>query len=95
MSQHHRASGWTTAVARTWRTRIDAQLPLPCSVCARLVQRTDAWDVDHIVPVSAGGRHTSANLAPAHRGCNRRAGGRLGAAKTNSAKRTDQRLPAW
>ena len=95
MSEHHRSGGWTSTDLRKWKPRIAATLPAPCTVCGRTVAEEMAWQVDHIVPLSLGGDSSSANLGPAHRTCNARAGGRLGAAKTNAAKKTARRLPNW
>lgn len=70
-----------------------------CVDCGRGIAPGVAWDVGHIVPVSGGGTDHVSNLGPSHRACNRKSGGRMGADKTNSAKRTtnmeDKRLTEW
>lgn len=48
-----------------------------CAICGGKVTRRN-WSLDHIVPLSAGGAHSYANCALAHRVCNsRRGAGRL------------------
>ncbi|WP_181435965.1 HNH endonuclease signature motif containing protein [Curtobacterium sp. MCBD17_035] len=97
MSQHHRNGGWTAKHLRVWKPRIAATLPAPCVDCGNPVFPDQQWDIGHIIPVSAGGTPTADNLGPSHRHCNRSAGGRLGAAHTNSGHRTtshhDPRYP--
>ncbi len=52
---------------------------LPCGVCGEPIDYTlpyppynsERMEADHIVPLSAGGAHTWANLQPAHAICNR------------------------
>jgi hypothetical protein len=104
VSEHHRKA-WTSADARKWRPRIAATLPAPCVDCGRDVYPEHKWQVGHIEPLSSfeaegyAGSKTAENLGPSHTGCNARAGGRLGAAKTNGTKRTKSRtekgLPEW
>ena len=94
MSRHHRAAKWSTG-ARRARPIIAATLPAPCiDRCGRLVYPDQAWDVGHIVPLSVGGTADLTNLGPSHSTCNRKAGGRMGAAITHG-NRTERRLPAW
>lgn len=45
-----------------------------CAYCGRV-----ATEVDHIIPVSAGGTNTIHNLAPACTACNRRKGAKTAA----------------
>ena len=49
------------------------QLPLPCGRCGQPVHPGEPWDLDHLVPRSAGGGDETAR--PSHRRCNLRAGG--------------------
>lgn len=42
-----------------------------CSVCGRLVRADEPWDLDHVIPLAMGGTNHRANLAIAHRACNR------------------------
>jgi hypothetical protein len=103
MSQHHRSGGWTSKDLRKWKPRIAATLPAPCVDCGHVVTAEMTWQVGHIVPVWRGGEKTTDNLGPSHsngsgpggRSCNQSAGGRMGAAKTNAAKKTARRLPNW
>lgn len=98
MSQHHRDQKWTSKAPKL-RESIAAQLPLPCIDCGRAVTPDQAWQVGHRVPASEGGRPTRENTGPTHTRCNQRAGGRLGAAKTNGARASTRReangLRAW
>ncbi|WP_399548518.1 HNH endonuclease [uncultured Microbacterium sp.] len=70
-----------------------------CQRCGREIQPTQTFDVGHRIDHSRGGSHALDNLGPEHRNaCNRRAGGRLGAQKTNQARgvsRAVRRLPTW
>ncbi|WP_354595561.1 HNH endonuclease signature motif containing protein [Frigoribacterium sp. PvP054] len=95
VSAHHRTGGWTSSDSKLWRQRIAATLPAPCTICGRPVTQDMAWQVDHIQALSLGGASDASNLGPAHRACNAKAGGRMGAAKTNSRHRHDRRLPNW
>ena len=97
MSQHHKRAKWDSRAAKA-RARIAASLPAPCVECGRPVIADMKWDVGHRVPLSLGGNVL--DYGPSHRGCNRKAGGRLGAAKTN--KRDPRNLdtdgprsPSW
>lgn len=51
-----------------------------CALCSRPVDRTllhphqQAATIDHILPISLGGRHEWANVQLAHHGCNRKRG---------------------
>lgn len=49
-----------------------------CGICGSLVS-PDELSIDHIVPISKGGPHTTSNLQLAHLTCNRRKGARQGA----------------
>lgn len=42
-----------------------------CGICSEPVAR-DAFEVDHIIPLSRGGEHSYANTQAAHRHCNRK-----------------------
>ena len=95
MSQHHRATRHTTKAPRI-RAQLTAQLPLPCVDCRRPVFPGDAWQVGHILAASQGGQTTIANCGPSHTSCNRRAGGKLGAAVTNAKRRsTEPDIRTW
>lgn len=105
MSQHHRSGGWTSSDLRKWKPRIAATLPAPCVDCGHPVMPGTSWQVGHIIPVhhpSSPG-NVASNLGPSHsnksgpggRSCNQSAGGRMGAAKTNSTKKAARRLLDW
>ena len=61
------------------------RLPVGCSRCGGPVEAWQEWDLDHLVSVANGGDSSPENLWPAHRGCNRAAGGSLGRARTGAA----------
>lgn len=96
MSRHHAAAGWPAISARA-RPIIAAQLPLPCinpkPGCPGLVQHGQQWDVAHIGDLARGGDVNQ--VGPAHRHCNRSAGGKLGAAMLNAKRATNRRMPGW
>lgn len=95
MSQHHRAGKHTTRAPRI-RAQLTPQLPLPCVDCGRAVFPGDAWQVGHILAAVHGGQTTLANCGPSHTACNRRAGGKLGAAVTNAKRRSaEPDIRAW
>lgn len=97
MSQHHARSGWATISAR-YRPAIKASLPAPCvnrCTMGGTVLPGQAFDVAHIVDVAAGGSNARHNLGAAHQKCNRSDGGKLGAAKTNAAKRAALKVRKW
>jgi 5-methylcytosine-specific restriction endonuclease McrA len=77
MSRHHRAPG--AGIPRPWRRAIlsaayscdgcrSTVAPGHCSLC----HRPGADTIDHVVPLSRGGRTELGNLAPAHGWCNAR-----------------------
>lgn len=45
-----------------------------CHLCGERIGLADEIDVDHVVPVAAGGSDHISNLALAHSGCNRSKG---------------------
>lgn len=92
MSEHHRAQRWTT-FNTVRRAELEQQLPLPCIQCGRAITRETpraAWQVGHRVDAARGGQPTRENTGPIHTTCNRRTGGKLGAAIAN-AKRASRR----
>jgi 5-methylcytosine-specific restriction endonuclease McrA len=96
MTAFHRTKEWY-ALTRKMRPLIKASLPQPCVDCHRLVEDGEVWELGHI--------HSAAlhpelalepwNLGPSHRRCNRKAGGRMGAAKTNATKQRKTGEPNW
>lgn len=95
MGELHRTRAYLS-FARGQRKRIEASLPQPCLRCGVPIQPGDAWDLDHIVPVSLrpDGLLNPANVRPAHRSCNRRAGQKITEHKRRRAKQ-QQRMPNW
>jgi len=88
MSSHHQSKEWFK-VARVVRPILKALIiagEASCTKCGWPVYPDQTWEIDHIVAVSQGGSDDFSNLGPAHKGCNRKDGGRLGAAKTNARR---------
>jgi hypothetical protein len=97
MSRHHRANGTAYALAKA-RPSIRAGLPSPCvNACqyTGIVYPGEAFDVGHIVGAEAGGTNDRSNLGPAHVKCNRSDGGKVGAARTNAARRSQNKRRPW
>lgn len=96
MSRHHQAAKWANH-AKAARQRVGATLPAPCVHCGRIVTADMPWDVGHVVDLALGG--DARTYGPAHRGpCNRRAGGKLGAAmrrRPKSSRGKQTREAAW
>ena len=72
---------------RAMRPRIIARWGMVCYLCERPITvgpkettNPGALTLDHVVPITAGGRDSEDNLRPAHRACNEDKG---------------ERLPAW
>ena len=63
-----------------------------CWRCGWEIDREQRYDVGHIIP---GEGHALSNLAPEHRGENRKAGGRQGAAIVNRKRATSTRMLGW
>lgn len=73
-----RWSGRRAAVDRAWwARRLAAGHDSTCGLCGTPILLGQAWDVDHTVPLAAGGQIGRDNQRLAHRTCNRAAGQRL------------------
>ena len=77
MSRNHKEQGWTGRRVTNARKQIAATLPAPCVECGKPVTPDDLWDVGHITALALGGQ--ASIYGAAHRTCNRKAGGKLGA----------------
>jgi 5-methylcytosine-specific restriction endonuclease McrA len=49
----------------------------PCTYCGRRPRRGETMEIEHVIPLARGGRHSIGNLASACRACNRSKGPRL------------------
>lgn len=89
-------SGRTVTTARAyWRSRLEAEGALPCWRCPHPVTVRDRWQVEHIVPRSAGGDMTDVgNQWVSHGACNESHGGRLGQAARRAARGQSTPAPA-
>lgn len=83
-STTHYAGSKARALRAHWTGRIRAAGVLPCRRCGKPVTLAMAWDVGHIVDRALGGADTVENTWPEHRGCNQKAGAKLGAARKNA-----------
>lgn len=91
---------WGGRKSTAARAKCRAMLPHPCRKCGGIITPEDpesSWDAGHETDRAAGGGHTG--IEPEHSRCNRSAGGKAGAAITNSkwAKPTMERVqvPQW
>jgi hypothetical protein len=66
-----------------------------CSICGRPILRSEDGTLHHVVPVADGG--TAPHERPAHKNCNARHGGKLGAERRRKKRRsgTGQRPRCW
>lgn len=55
-----------------------------CARCGHMIESDERWELDH-APGKRG------YLGPSHFACNRRAGGKIGAAITNAGKQSQRR----
>lgn len=78
-----RWAGRKVGKARAYWSR---RLPLACRRCGRPVTPGQRWQVGHILDRALGGDDGIENQWPEHQRCNLSAGGRLGAAITNSRR---------
>lgn len=88
MSKHHIAAKHT-AMTYKMRPRLAATLPTLCIRCGRPVTADMPWDVGHRHDLAQGGNPNDVGVE--HRRCNRSAGGKQGARKTNANKTTPKR----
>lgn len=98
MTAHHKHPEYVKN-ARLVRQQTNARLArgdlVRCIRCYRRIEQGQAYDVGHRIDASRGGSHALTNLGPEHRRENRSAGGRLGAAATNTGSRRARRLGKW
>ena len=87
MSRHHRPQQHQLAKRRHTLTPLVQSGGAVCHECGKPIVPGQAWDTGHRTPASQGGQASSINTGAVHRTCNRSAGGRMGAAVTNQARR--------
>lgn len=78
---------------RYWAPRVLAGEA--CYQCGRPIDPADAWDVEHRVPLTAGGSKGLDNQAVSHSRCNRRAGQAIGQATMRRRRDASKRRRAW
>ena len=86
---------WGGRASTNARAKCRAMLPHPCRKCGGLITKEDpesSWHAGHETDRAAGGTHHG--IEPEHARCNTSAGGKVGAAITNSkwAKPTMERV---
>ena len=52
------------------RTTILADIGRTCHISGQPIAPTEAWHLDHIIPLAQGGTDARGNLAPTHARCN-------------------------
>lgn len=96
MSARHRDPEYRKN-ARLRRQQINLLLKrgevITCVDCGRPIQEGQTFDVGHRVDGYLGGGNELSNLGASHRICNRRSGGKAGAAHTNDQSRAARGLP--
>ncbi|MBK8445414.1 MAG: HNH endonuclease [Micropruina sp.] len=81
------AGSRVTKAREFWKPRVAAGLA--CSRCKKPILPGQSWQVDHLIPREFGGMELGlGNTWPAHSRCNTSAGGKRGAAITNSRAKT-------
>jgi len=100
----HRSPYWMRFIRKT-RPLIQRQLPAPCvnagahPSCTGIVQPGDKWEIAHLpgkdYVLTRDEYPTLHDVGPAHRACNRAAGGRLGAAVTNQRRAVENKHMGW
>lgn len=58
-------------ISRTLRARVFDKANGCCHLCGGKITASDAWDVDHVLPLALGGSDNESNFAPAHQVCHR------------------------
>lgn len=54
-----------------------------CGICNKKIDPAAPFDIDHVIPLSLGGKHSYANVQISHPVCNRRKGNRVGKKANN------------
>ncbi|RDV44130.1 hypothetical protein DOE76_13885 [Leifsonia sp. ku-ls] len=106
MTEFHRSPEWkrlTRKMRPIYQGQVDAGQAV-CVDCGAFIQPWETWAVGHIIPAHQRPDLALAewNTGPTHHGksspnCNQKAGGRMGAQKTNSkrARAEGKEYPKW
>ena len=74
IKRKHQIKATDCTLTRDQWTEIKDRFGHRCAYCNRTMERLE---MDHVIPLSKGGTHTSANIVPACRTCNARKGARI------------------
>lgn len=77
---------WAGNLSKQARAIVGAMLPAPCWRCGTMLTKDSKWTAGHLTDRVDGGGNEPGNLAPECSRCNYSAGGKRGAAITNSRK---------
>jgi 5-methylcytosine-specific restriction endonuclease McrA len=61
-------------VLKKWKAMLDYGYQFMCGICDKPIEHRDELSVDHIHPLSLGGKNHHYNYQPAHVKCNNRRG---------------------
>lgn len=59
------------SLSRTVRARVFDAAGGLCHICGGKITASDAWDVEHRMPLALGGADDETNMSPAHKVCHR------------------------
>lgn len=105
MTAHHRTNEWRALITELrpiYRAAI-RNGNARCVDCGKPITEGQAFDVGHRVGVAEGKAQgwtrqmldSPTNLGPSHRGCNRSAGGKVGAKISNTKRTEGKRHLPW
>ena len=75
--RRRRASKMGAYVTKADYAGVLAEYGMVCHLCGADIPSMDDLDFDHVIPLSKGGAHTTENIRPSHRHCNRSKGAKL------------------
>ena len=59
------------SITRGLRLRVWTAANGKCHLCSRSIAPGEPWEIEHIKPISMGGRDDETNMAPAHVDCHK------------------------